>query len=247
MRDPADAPRPTRHSHSCESCNSRLSGVFATLDPVSLAQLTRTRIAHSYDKGQVLFYEGNPCTSVFCIESGVAKVYKNGARNRMYILYLAKAGDVLGLEALLAGDFHAATAEMLEGGIVCALDRAELLHVMDDRPRMYQVISSCLAEQLRRSEEDRAELASAGVRERLALTLLTLATRYGEEVSGHVRIGVDLSRDDLADMVGTTTETAIRYLGDLRDRHILSTDGRTIFVDDLDRLARLARLESGPV
>jgi CRP/FNR family transcriptional regulator len=231
-----------RHRPGCEACETRLNGIFAPLSGEDLARLDRFKTSHTYGRGQALFYEHNPAISVFCIRSGVAKVFKTAPRERHHILYLAGQGDVLGLESLLTGESHSATAEMLEPGTVCQIERTALYDIMTRRPEVCREVARAVARQLLRSEEERTELASSLVRERLALTLLALGSRFGRAVDGLLRIGPDLSREDLADMIGTTPETVIRELARLRERKIITTEGRVICLVSPERLARIARM-----
>ena len=227
----------------CERCSSRMSGVFACLDEADAAKLSDCKTSHVYEAGQPLFYEGNPAGGVFCLRSGVVKLYKAGSRGRRHLLHLARAGDVLGLECFLNGGTHGYTAEMVEPGVVCLIDRDRLRAMVEDRAHLMREIAGLVARQLEASHEDRTELATAPVRERLALALLSLGGRFGEESNGDgVRIGVHLSRDELAELVGASTETVIRQLAAFRDEGIVATEGRTIGLRDVDRLARIAKL-----
>jgi len=230
----------------CSACGTRLASVFARMDNAALARLDRAHLPHSYSAGQVLFYEGTPCHAVFCVRSGVAKVYRATSRGRSYILFLARAGDVLGLESVLADGPYAATVEMLEDGIVCRLEREALTGALERDPTVWRDVAKVVASQLLRSEEERAELASSDLRERLAATLLGLAARWGDEENDGVVLHVNLSRDDLANLIGASTEATIRQLGELKRRGLVSTDGRTIRIDEPSRLARLARLTAQP-
>ena len=226
----------------CETCETRLQGIFASLDQEALARLDRTKVAHPYKRGQILHYEGNAASSVSCLRTGRAKVYKSAPRDRQHILYLAEPGDVIGLESVIVGKHHTSTAEMLESGIICHLDREELLRILRSQPETLRAIVKMFAAQLLRSEAERAELASGSVRERMALMLLSLAGRYGVRTDGGVRLSVALSREEIAEMVGTTPETAIRHLSEFRSEGLLSTRGRMILIEDPVQLARIARL-----
>jgi CRP-like cAMP-binding protein len=102
-----------------------------------------------------------------------------------------------------------------------------------------------MAEQLLRCEDERVELAGGDVRERLAATLLNLATRFGEAEDDATRIALQLSREELAEMIGASTETTIRQLSEFREQGIVSNSGRRIRLDDPERLARIARVTNG--
>lgn len=229
----------------CAACETRLSGVFSQLDPNGLERLSRTKASRVYERGQMLFYEGNPCAGVFCVKSGLAKVYKEAPHDRSYILYLAGPGDVLGLESVVSGTVHTATAEMLEDGAVCQIDPHDLAELIGAEPGLQRTVLRLLSRQLIEANEERTELAAGEVRERLALTLLALAERYGAVQSDGIRLKLNLSREDLAELIGATTETTIRHLSELRTKDIVHTSGREIVIHDTARLARIARIPVG--
>jgi CRP/FNR family transcriptional regulator len=205
-----------------------------------MAGLDRGKVIHRYRKGQILHYEGNPAAGVDCIRAGRVKVYRSAPRDRQHILRIAEEGDVLGLESILTGDNHASTAEMIDEGTICHLDREAFLAALESNPAALRAVTDMLAEQLLRSEAERAELAGGSVRERMASTLLDLARRYGVQTKAGVRIDLTLSREDLAEMIGTTPETAIRQLSEFRTEGIVATRGRSITIEDPARLGRAA-------
>jgi len=225
----------------CHACRSRLLGVFRGLGEQDLAGIDRGRVVHHYRKGQVLHYEGNPAQGVDCLRSGRAKVYRSAPRDRQHILRIAEAGDLLGLPSVLAGEVHASTAEMIEDGSVCHIDRDTIVGALGSSADALRAVTDLLASQLLHCEAERAELASGTVRERMASTLLDLTHRYGVASEGGLRIDVKLSREELAEMIGASPETAIRQLSEFRAEGIVSTRGRSILVADLTRLARAAR------
>ncbi|MCA9750783.1 MAG: Crp/Fnr family transcriptional regulator [Gemmatimonadetes bacterium] len=226
----------------CASCGTRLAHVLELLDADAVTLLDRAHGSHTYARGQILFYESTAAHSVFCLRSGVAKVSRATSQGRAYILRIARPGEILGLENLLDGKPYAATAEMLEGGAVCQFDRERFVSVLERHPAAWREIATAVAEELRRCEEERSELASRSLRTRLAAALIHLGQEFGAPEGGAVHLHLDLSRDDLASMIGASTEATIRQLSELRRRGLVSTDHRSIRIEDIGRLARVARL-----
>jgi CRP-like cAMP-binding protein len=173
------------------------------------------------------------------------KVSRSAPRNRRHILYLSGPGEVLGLESVLTGEPHSSTAEMAEDGTVCLIDRGEIQAILQERTEVARAIAETMAQQLLRCEDERVELAGGDVRERLAATLLNLATRFGEPEDEAMKIALQLSREELAEMIGASTETTIRQLSEFREQGIVSNSGRRIRLDDPERLARIARVTNG--
>ena len=238
-RSSMERPTGVVHSESCEGCTT-LQGVLRGLGPPARRRLERGRSVRPYRKGQVLHYEGGPVSGIDCIRAGRVKVYRSAPRARDHILLIAEPGDVLGIESVFAGGNHASTAEMIEDGAVCHVGRDAFLRALEADPPALRAVTELLAKQLLQSEAERVELAGGSVRERIAVTLLQLVRRYGTPQGTGLRIDLSLSREDLAEMVGTAPETAIRQLGELRREGILTTRGRTIVVEDLDRLTHVA-------
>ena len=215
----------------CESCPSRCRGVLSCLGPEILA-------------GHARRDERPHATGVDCLRAGRVKVYRSAPRDRQHILRIAETGDILALEPILTGKNHTSTAEMVEDGVVCHLNRDTFVSMLESDPSALRAIAGILAKQLLRSEAELVELAGASVPERMAVMLLGLARRYGSSNGDGVRIELMLSREDLAEMIGTTSETAIRQLSELRAEGIVTTAGRAITIEDLPRLAQVANKHS---
>jgi CRP-like cAMP-binding protein len=130
---------------------------------------------------------------------------------------------------------------MLCDGIICHFDAAFLRHLVVEHPEVRDELLKLLASRVLTANADRAELASGDVRERTALVLLELSDRWGSPEDGGIRIDLALTRQDLASLVGATTETVIRQLAELRRRGLLAGTGRSLVVVDQERLARVAR------
>jgi CRP-like cAMP-binding protein len=235
---PSSIPCPHR---ACAACPTRSATVFASLDEPALAEFDRQKLVRPHHKGDVLFHESTPATTICCIHSGVAKVSRAAPHDRNYVLQLAGPGEILGLESALAGKPHGDSAEMLCDGIICHFDAAFLRHLAADHDEVRDELLKLLASRVLTANADRAELASGDVRERTALVLLELSDRWGTPEDGGIRIDLTLTRQDLASLIGATTETVIRQLAELRRRGLLAGTGRSLVVVDQERLARVAR------
>ena len=98
---------------SCGSCGAKKTNIFCDLAPELAGELNQIKKSHFYKKKQILCYEGNPATGIYCIESGRVKVFKTSPDGKQYINFLATTGDVLGVEGILLHNDYVATAEML--------------------------------------------------------------------------------------------------------------------------------------
>jgi CRP/FNR family transcriptional regulator len=240
-----ERPVTARLCADCTTCAVHISGFAAGFSAADAQQLDRAKVAHYYRRGQTLFYEGNPCTAVFCLRSALVRVIKTAPHGRRHLLALAGPGDLLGLEAAVSGAPYDYGAEILRDGQVCLIERAPILQLIEAYPSLRDAALRQLATDVRHAQVERAQLASGDARERTAHVLLELGQRFGEAVDGRLLVRLPLSREDLADMIGVAVETAIRQISDLRRRGIVTTARGALVIEDADRLARLARTTPG--
>ncbi len=193
-------------------------------------------------KGQTVFNEGMPVAGVFCVIAGRVKIFKTGLEGKQYILGIAVPGDLLGLELLFSEGPTSASAEAVETVEVCPIEirRARELVCRDSALRLR--VMEELTQRLRAADENRLELAQAQVSERMARLLTSLAAEHGVPEDQGVRIGLRLSRDELAASIGTAQETAIRQLRSFQASRLIDLHGRSITVLDSARLGRRAYL-----
>ena len=123
--------RPDLH---CESCVSRKLGIFCQLQPGETQELDHHKVPNRYRRKQILFYEGQAPTGLYCVSSGKIKLYKTGGDGRSLIVRTAKAGDLVGYRSLLAGENYNATAEMVEEGEVCFIDKTTISSMIAHNP-----------------------------------------------------------------------------------------------------------------
>jgi CRP/FNR family transcriptional regulator len=149
---------------------------------------------------------------------------------------------LLGLESCIADKLHATTAEMIVPGTVCHHERAVFEELIEEKPEVAAPLLRVLVDMLRVSQAERAELAVGDAREKVARVLVRLARRYGVSVPEGIRLGVPLSRQEIAEMSGTATETTIRQLANFRDQGLVESAGRVLVLLKPEHLARIAHL-----
>ena len=234
-------PRVKRLAHlpRCTACAARTQGLFTSLTGAQLLKLDRSKMAHEYGRGQVIFYEGNPPLAVYCVNAGVVKLYKSGKGERKVAIRLLGVGETLGFRAVIANEPYAATAEAVEKTTVCAIPREVFEDVIrNDTDTAFRLISK-LAAELRISEDEFVSRTQLTVAQRVARFLdWTLDTLQTPSKDAN-RITLPLLREEIAQMVGTTPETLSRVLRDLSDRRILKLDRKRIVVANRRALRRL--------
>lgn len=190
-------------------------------------------------KGEMLFHEGKIPTHLYFVEAGKLKLYTTDQNGREQIIHLAAANDIMGYRAILGGDSFSCSASALEDSTVLAVPKATFLNILDTDADFSFGVIRLLTEELRHAEHHLAGLARKSVRARLAGVLLVLGDKFGFEADGET-IAVSLSREEIAGLMGTATETAIRILNSLRDEGMVATTGRKIRLVNKDGLRKTA-------
>lgn len=224
----------------CEHCNSRNESVFKDLCHEDLATLSFKKTCNIYKKGQVIFYEGNRPAGLYCLNQGKVKIFKLGKIGKEQIVRLAKPGDVLGYRALLGEEVYSASAEALEDSTICFLDKKNFYEVLKHDQNMPVRMMQLLCHELGEAENFIQSLAQKPVRERLAEVILILKRKYGTDAADVNVLSVSLTREDLANLVGTATETVIRLLSDFKDQQLISFEGRRLKIMNSEKLLQLS-------
>jgi len=203
----------------------------------SLSRIKSVSPEQFFTKGSTLFQEGKIPLNVYFVVSGKFKLYTTDIQGREQIVHLAANGDLMGYRAVLGGDSFSCSASALEDSLVLCVPKDTFLNVLDSDAEFSFAVVRLLTRELRDAEHHLAGLARKSVRARLAEVLLILADKFGYEPDG-ATINVSLSREEIAGLVGTATETAIRLLNALRDEGLLATNGKKIRLIDKPGLRR---------
>ena len=225
----------------CETCEARLQSVFSELSPENVEKLSLHKGCNFHKTGQVLFQEGGFPAGLYCINRGKIKLYKTGRDGKEQIVRLAKEGDVVGYRSLIGGGPYSASATVLEDAAICFIPKDTFLSLVKDSTSFSARVMGILCHDIAASEQRQLSLAQRSVKERLAETLLMLKEFYGVEDDG-VTIKGMFTREDLANMVGTATETVIRLLSEFNKKKIIELDYKKIRIPDSSALLRITHV-----
>lgn len=225
---------------SCLECQKRNNSLFSCLCSPELSQVSEAKSCTHYKKGQVLFHEGTRPLGVFCIHTGKVKVYRRGADGKEQIVKIATEGDVLGYKAMISEEHYPVTAETLDNCTICFVPKNDFLTLLAGNAGFNRKLLQAVCHELGLMSEKLTNLAQKSVRERLAISLLSLKDTYGIEGETGEPVDINLTREDLANIVGTATETLIRLLHDFKEEKLITTKGRRIRVKDIKGLVKAA-------
>lgn len=196
----------------------------------------------SFRKGEIIFKEGTSPLGLYWINKGKVKLSITGEDGKEQIIRLANEGDLMGYRALLSGGMYHATAVPLEGCELSFISKETFLEVLKKDSALSFEMMKLLSDDLKNAETQITHLAQKPVRERLAEAVLFLKETYNFE-EDHQTINVMLTREELANIVGTATETAIRLLSEFKHDGIIDLIGKKIKILDLARLVKTANIQ----
>jgi CRP/FNR family transcriptional regulator len=208
-------------------------------DRARLAPHARIR---DYAKGEQIFAEGTPSDRFYIIASGRVKVYKMTPAGKDVILEIFGVGDQLGAVAVYEGWPFPASAMAIEDTTCITIDRAIFLSQLENHPTLVRGLLLGLTHRLVELTNRLAELTGGRVEPRFARLFLKLAGDVGRKDRGGTFIPMPLSRQELADLTGTTIETAIRIMSRWGKQNIVLTEKDGFVVVDTTALEDLAAL-----
>ena len=224
----------------CDTCGSRHKSVFCSLSEQEVNNVDDSKGCNIYDRGQIIFHEGNRTNGIYCINKGKIKLFQLGSEGKEQIIRFAKAGDIIGYRALLSEEPLSASAEAIEEAAVCFIPKAQVFSLITDNPNFNFKLLKTLSHELGEAAKVITDLAQKPVRERLAETLLMLKDTF--ELNEEQTIQVKLSREELANIVGTATESVIRLLSEFKKDEMIALEGRNIKLLNIPELTRVANI-----
>lgn len=234
------ARRKKQEDPRCETCGLRQDSVFCDLPHSQVENISYKKSCIHAKRGDIIYDEGSVPKGLYCIHAGNFKVYQRGPDGKDQILKLCKPGDVLGYRALLGGGQHVNTVEAIDQAVICFVPRVQFMEVINGHAPFPMRMMQLLSTDLKDAERRLTYWTQRPVRERLAETLLLLQESYGQNEEGHINI--TLRREDLANVIGTATETLIRALNDLKREELIHVERKKIAVLDERRLLHLANV-----
>jgi len=225
----------------CHECDEISNSSFRLLSEDETQAIARSKTCFLLKKNQVIFTEGSRLNGVFCINKGKVKLYKLGIDGKEQIIDISKEGSLLGFRMLLAEEPSKVSAETLESTSICFIPKKPFLSLLSNNIKFQGALLKIACQELGVMTDSITNFAQKPVRERLAGILLVLMKTYGTESSLDFPVEINLSRDDLANIIGTATETAIRILREFKDDGLIQAKGRKITVLEPKKLMVVAR------
>jgi CRP/FNR family transcriptional regulator len=222
----------------CAFCGVLGRTEWSGLAAAAMSRFNGAKVCRRFDRGEVIFYEGDSCRGIYCIKNGLVGIRKiDGEGNSVLLGRLGYPGTTLGYRPLLAGECHRGTAEALEDSQVCFIAAGLVRWLLANDPNLGLRFLRHAAKDLGNAEEDFFHHAAHPLRLRLAHLLLVLKEHYGESNGdGTVLIELPVRRQDLASMMGARPESLSRVIKEM-DRDGLATfSGRHVRIRSIEDL-----------
>lgn len=197
----------------------------------TLDDLTSNRNTNTYKKKQVVYTEGNHPSRLFYIVAGKVKTFKTNNDGKELTVGLYNEGDFLGYTALLEGSVYKETAEAIDDTELAIIPKEDFDNLINHNKEVTLKFIQLLAKNISEKEEQLLGLAYNSLRKRVADALITLQKKY--QTTEQERFSMHISREDLANIAGTATESLIRTLSDFKSEKLIEIkDGNIIILNE---------------
>ena len=217
-------------SEACANCKLRGNNSFCQFAQPALRDLQSIKYSSAYPQGAVLFMEKEAPRGIYVICEGQIKLTISSSEGKTLIMRIAKAGEVLGLSAVIAGAPYEVTAEVLRPSQVAFVRREDFLHFLAQHPDVARsVIAQVSAQYQTACEQIRTLGLSASVPERVAKLLLDWSGGSTRTKSS-AHMTMPLTHEEIAEFIGTTRESVTRTLSDFKRRQLIELHGSTLTI-----------------
>lgn len=222
----------------CEQCIVRQFSSLKSLNKDELLRMAECKTSYTIKKGEPIFEEGEITKGVFCIKQGVCKMSKLSANGKDQIVKLVKPGELLGQRSMISDEPANLSAVALEDMEVCFIPKTEIMGFFNNNNQFSMNVMRTICGDLKEADDHMVGMAQKTVKERLAETLIYLEDAFGKNEDGSLHI--QLSREELAGMIGTATESCIRLLSEFNKNGWIELTGKKISIIEKNKLKRMA-------
>lgn len=203
----------------------------------SLKKLSEKHDVSVFKKKQIIYNEGSIPRTIYFVKKGKVKTFKTNEFGKEFINSLYNEGDFFGYLPLFEDGKYTDSAMTLDDSEIIMIPKDDFFSLVYKSPEVSRKFISILSNNILEREEQLMKLAYNSVRKRSAEALVTLYNKYKKE--DEKKFSINISREDLAQMVGTATETVIRTLSDFKDEKLIEISGSTIAIINYERLAHM--------
>lgn len=213
---------------------------FETLTVEQLESLHVESETHYHLKGHILYEEGHRINGTYFVEKGVIKVFKTGVDGKEQIIRFAKKGDLIGFRSVISNELACTSSKVIEDAQLLYIHGKQMVELLKDNADFSMALMRMACKELGESNRYITDIAQKTVRERLAEVLLLLMDSFDLDEDNFLQI--TLTREELANMVGTATESVIRLLSEFKSDKYIELHGRRIKLINIPKLIKIGNV-----
>ena len=224
----------------CDRCSAETGAIFRHLTAEEGDLINFKKEFRQFRRGDVLYREGSRISGFYCIHSGIIKVFKTGFDGKEQIIRFAKPGDIIAYRSVLSNEVACTSAKVIEDCNVCFIPSEILISFVRSNPVFAHELLKLACHELGEANSFITDIAQKTVRERLAEILLVLVNDFGLDDQNYLKIS--LTREELANLIGTATESVIRLLSEFKADKLVELNGRRIRIMDTRGLEKISNI-----
>jgi CRP/FNR family transcriptional regulator, polysaccharide utilization system transcription regulator len=224
----------------CDKCALETGSLFRYLTREEVDMVNFEKEFRQFKRGDLLYNEGSRISGFYCIHTGIIKVFKTGLDGKEQIIRFAKPGDIIAYRSVLSNEVACTSARVIEDSQVCFIPAEILISMVKSNSSYALEILKLACHELGEANSFITDIAQKTVRERLAEILLLLLNDFGLDEESYLQIS--LTREELANIVGTATESVIRLLSEFKTDKLVELNGRKIKILNRKGLEKISNV-----
>jgi CRP/FNR family transcriptional regulator len=223
----------------CENCIVRQFNALRAMSKEELKKVSDSKTSKIVRKGETIFEEGEKLNGVFCVRNGVSKLSKLSLNGKDQIVKLVTKGEVLGQRSVIVDETANLSATAIDDMEVCFIPKDHIVQVLQTNPNFTVEVLRHMAHDLKEADDVIVNMSQKTVKQRIAEAFLYLKSNFGEDKEGYLIL--TLSREEMANVVGTATESCIRIISEFKKKALIKTSGKKIGIADERGLKALVK------
>ena len=224
----------------CDKCAMDIGSVFKHLTGDEVDMINFEKEFRQFSRGEILYHEGGRISGFYCIHKGIIKVFKTGFDGKEQIIRFAKPGDIIAYRSVLSNEPACTSAKVIEDCQVCFIQSEILIKLVKTNSSFTHELLKLACHELGEANAFITDIAQKTVRERLAEIILLLVSDFGLDSQNFLQIS--LTREELANIVGTATESVIRLLSEFKSDKLVELNGRKIRILNKKGLEKISNV-----
>jgi CRP-like cAMP-binding protein len=214
--------------------------IFRHLTEEELEAISIDEAPDFYKRGTIIYKEGGRINGFYCVQKGIIKIFKTGFDGKEQIIRFAKKGDIMGFRSTLSDEAACTTAKVIDDAHISYVPGDILKHLIKTNGNFAMELLKIACQELGEANDYITDIAQKTVRERLAEVLIHLKSNFELDENSYLK--VSLTREELANIVGTATESVIRLLSEFKQDGLIELKGRRIKLMDVPRLRKIGNV-----